>query len=475
MTLMSNRVLTCAFSLGLVASLSVNALAQVSSGTTQQLGAVNGSTETAPAVSGTNLVWTGYNGTNLDVFYQDISTGAAPVNLSNTTADNELFPQVSGTNVVWTHTSASSSGDIVTCVASSCKPTTIEAASSAVHFAHAAIGGNYVVFERISSQYDIDIFDVSIGAAPGPQITRDAAAQMHPRVSGDVVVYEDYNANPSSPAVYGYHVSTSGPAFLIAAPPAATPDIDGNNVVYVGNDAAGNNQIMLYNLATGATTQLTTAASAKTAPRVSGTRVTWADNRNGDNDVYVYDLSTSTETLLAGGPNDQSAPDIDGGRIVYTASDGNGNPFVYLYTFPGTSSSTSSAPTQPVAALPVGCDPTQTDLVDGPMVLTQTSSATISASRSFKSIAGKDYYMCVTNGNADGTGRSSHLMGTVDGAIVLTPTNLGAAASPVAYAAVTVLATSAAPATTSTGTHTWAAALYSQPNTTASVSIRVAK
>jgi hypothetical protein len=178
--------------------------------------------------------------------------------------------------------------------------------------------------------------------------------------------------------------------------------------------------------------------------------------------------------MLAGGPDDQSMPDIDGGRIVYSASDGNGNPYVYLYTYAGTTT-TNSSPTQPVAALPLGCDPSQTDLVDGPMVLNETTAATISASRSFKSIAGKDYYMCVTNGNADGTARSSHIMGTVDGAIVLTPTSLGAAASPVAYAAVTVLATSSQPATTSTGTHTWAVALYAQPNTTASISIRVAK
>jgi beta propeller repeat protein len=474
MTLMSNRVLTCAFSLGLVASMSAPALAQVSSTTTQQIGAIQYTTQTAPAVSGTVLVWTTLSGTNLDIYSQDISTGAPPVNLTNSANDGEQAPDISGTSIVWTHTggASKSSGDVILYNSSTGKTQNIAAASSAVHFAHPAINGNYIVFERITGQYDIDIYDQSIGAAPGPQITRDAAVQMHPRVSGDVVVYEDYNSNANVPAAYGYHVSTSGPPFLIAAAPAATPDIDGNNVVYVGADSAGNNQIMLYNLATLVTTTLTTAASHKTTPRISGNRIVWSDDRNGEgSDVYVYDLSTNSETLLAFGPNDESAPDVDGGRIVYTGTDGNGNPYVYLYTYPGTT--VNSAPvTTPVTILPIGCDPSLTDLADGPMVLTETGTATISASRSFKSVASKTYYMCVVNGLSDGTERSSHVMGTVDGSIVLTPTNLGAAASPVAYAAVTVLVTSSVAATTN---HSWAGAVYQQANTTASISIRVAK
>lgn len=454
---------TCALAVGAVALVAGVVRADVA-GTTQQLGALAGSTQTAPAISGTGVVWTNLTGTNFDIFYQDVSMGSAPVNLTNTPGENEFLEDIDKDAVVWIHTGNGSDGDIVLYDTSTNQKAIVAASTSSVHFAHPAISGNYVVFERITAtQVDIDVYDRTIGGSPGPQVTNDAAMQAHPRVSGDLVVYEDYSDPSGAAAVYGYHVLTSGPAFLIAKP-ARWPDVDGNNVVYVGSDAAGNDQIYLYDLTTGSARALTTAASSKMMPRISGSRVVWTDNRNGDDDVYSYDLTTGSEALLAGGPGSQSTGDISGDRVVYSGPDAAGNDAVWLFTYAG-------APPDP---LPEGCDPAKTDLVDGPVSLSEPARRPVGTVQHFAATAGRRYFVCVENGLPDGTERSSHVIVTVDGEVVLTPSDFKPNANPPAHVA-QALDLDHEAQNHKNGQHEWAASLFAQPDTTVRVSIRVAK
>ncbi len=455
---------TCVVALGAVTLIAATVRADVQ-GTTQQLGALAGSQQLTPAISGSGVVWTNFDGTQADIYFQDVAGSGAPVNITNTPGDNEFLEDIDQGAVVFTHTGGpgNSPGDVFLYDTSSGTSATVAAATSTVHFQHPAISGNYVVFERITTQYDIDIYDRTIGGSPGPQVTNDAAMQAHPRVSSDVVVYEDYNANPSVPSVFGYHVSTSGPPFQIAAV-GSLPDIDGNNVVYVGNDSAGSSQIYLYDLTSGITRPLTTVASAKSTPRISGSRVIWTDNRNGDDDVFLLDLSTNSESLLAGGAGSQTVGDVSGNRVVYASTDASGNSSVFLFTI--------AAPPPP--DLPPGCDPAKTTLVDGPVTLTESTRRAAYGEHEFATQPGRTYYVCVDNGRADGSGKSSHVLVAVDDQTVLTPANFMPQSNPPAHVAAP-LSFHHRDDGDDSGEHEWRAALFAQPGTTITVSIRVAK
>lgn len=441
-------------------------------GTTQPIGAQAGSSQSAPAISGSGIVWTNLTGSNFDIYYQDVAGSAAPVNLTKTDGENEFLEDIDRGAVVWTHTGGGSNGDIILYDTATGARATVAASTPSVQFEHPAISGNYVVFERITSQFDIDVYDRTIGGSPGPQVTNDAAMQMHPRVSGDVIVYEDYGNDPNAPpAVYGYHISSNGPRFLIAAAPARWPDVDGDHVVYVGVDGAGHGQIYLYDLAAGTARALTSAASDKMTPRISGDRVVWTDDRNGDDDVYTYDLATGAEDLLAGGAGSQSTGDISGNRVVYNNRDAAGNETVFLFTFND----------PPPSDLPVGCDPAKTDLVDGPTALSELSRRPVVGRGDFSSAAHRTYYVCVENGKPDGSAKSANVIVTVDGRVVLTPSDFQPRANPPTHVAAQLDLEQLRHwywgwwRRHDASAHQWAASLFASPGSTISVSIRVAK
>jgi TolB protein len=407
---MTYALRTCAFALGVMAVFASTVRAD--SGTTQQLGGgTPGWTQNAPTLSGAGVVWTNFDGAQFDVYYQDVTVGSTPINLTASLAGDQFLQDIDRGSVVFTNTKpGATSSDILLIDASTRATTNIASGGTTVNFAHPAISSAWIVFERITSQYDIDLVDRATNSSPGFQVTFDAAAQRFPRVSGNVVVYEDYNANPSVASVAGCLIGVSSCTTFNVAAVGRQPDIDGDNIVYVGKDTAGSDQVYLYSVAAATTTQLTSALSDKSQPRVSGNRVVWADKRSGDYDIYSYDLTTKAETKIIGTTGvDETLGDIDGDRLVYQTSTGG----VFLYLF--------AAPPPPPSGLPFGCDPDKTDLVDGPTTSTQPSSRPVYAGRTFSTVAGKTYYVCIDDGNAAGAHRTSSVLVTVDNGIVLTP------------------------------------------------------
>lgn len=426
-----SRLLAVLFTVGAMA----RADAAVTGTKTQLSTGSASATQTAPAVSGTNVVWT--NSTtapaDFDIWLLDLSSTVPARNLTNSPNENEFLEDVDGNNVVWTHQSASAPGDIVVYDTTTNTRTTIATSSPTLHFEQPAIQGRYVVYVRVNSQADIDGYDNLLGLPFARTVTNDAALQARPRVSGDVIVYEDYNASASNGQIFGYHIATAGPSFPIAvrSTKQTQPDVDGNNVTWVDDNGAaaptGTDQIMLYDVVTKTTRQLTTVASHKIQPRLSGSRLVWTDDRAGNLDVYCYDLAAGSEEVLIGGPGDQMLADIDGARVVYTSNE-SGFESVYLFTI-------SDPPPPPPPVYPPGCDPALTDLVGSTVTMTKPAHKPVFAGASFATTSGKQYYVCVEDGLADGSQRSAHVIFAADGEVVLKPSDFKPASNPPRYVA----------------------------------------
>jgi TolB protein len=369
-----------------------------------------------PAISGTNVVWTeaetpaGSN-TNFDIYYFDINNPASGLNLTNTPAEQEFLEDIDGTNVVWTRTTAGVPGDIVVYDLATNTNTTVAASSTSVYFQQPAIRGSWITFLRVGAQVDVFLYNLMTGAVG--LITNDAAPQARPRVSPNLVVYEDYNSGNAD--IIGYTVP-SGPAFTIASGSndQITPDVDGNTVVYV-EYVNGTTQIFAYDVAARTTRQLTSSTSTKVLPRISGNRVVWSDDRAGNLDLYMADIAAGTEEPLVTGSGDQFLSDIDGNRVVYTDNSA-GFEQVYLFTF-------SSDPPPPPPKLPPGCDPKKTDLVGSMVSMQRNDLRPIYIHGDFKADPNKTYYVCVENGRPDGSQRTAQFSFEANHRLVLNPSD----------------------------------------------------
>lgn len=79
-----------------------------------------------------------------------------------------------------------------------------------------------------------------------------------------------------------------------------------------------------------AETRLTTDTAAQSLPAMSGEMVVYQDLRNGNNDIYLYNLATGIEARLTSDPSAQTKPAISGVNVVYQDLR-NGNSDIYLY------------------------------------------------------------------------------------------------------------------------------------------------
>jgi len=126
-----------------------------------------------------------------------------------------------------------------------------------VYFAQPAIKRRWIVFVKVTTQSDIAGYDNLTGLPF--TVTNDPAYHARPRVSGDGIVYEDYNSGNAD--VFGYHILTGCAPFPIATGPSNqfAPAIDGTTVVWVDCiNPCAIDQIFTYDLVTQVTRQLTT-------------------------------------------------------------------------------------------------------------------------------------------------------------------------------------------------------------------------
>jgi beta propeller repeat protein len=231
-------------------------------------------------------------------------------------------------------------------------------------------GSRVVYVDNRHGNYELYAMDLVTGLET--RVTTDPGNQLHHDLSGDYLVYEDWQPNASvelraydfrtgagfpitndvitgsetAPAISGHRVvygsnrETGGGVFLYDLisgvempleqqdPPWITarrdsnhPDISGSRVVWQerwsGLPTADDTDIMLYDLSTGERRQLTTDTKEQTNPAIDGNYVVYEDMRHGNREIYLYDLSTNQETRITNDPNEQRRPRIADGVIVW--------------------------------------------------------------------------------------------------------------------------------------------------------------
>jgi len=126
-------VRTCAFALGVMAAFATSVRADA--GTSQQLGGgTAGWSQNSPALSGGGVVWTNFDGTQFDIFYQDVAVaGGAPTNLTGNIPGDQFLEDIDRGTVVFTNTKPNaSSSDILTIDANSKVVTNIASGGTSV-------------------------------------------------------------------------------------------------------------------------------------------------------------------------------------------------------------------------------------------------------------------------------------------------------------------------------------------------------
>jgi beta propeller repeat protein len=180
---------------------------------------------------------------------------------------------------------------------------------------HPRISGSRVVWQDLrNGKWDIYTKNLTGGAAT--LIPSVSADRQHPAVDGNVVVWQDgRNGNGD---IYGYDLSSSTELVVsIASGDQADPVISGNWVAWQDN-RDGNWDIFAYNISTLETVRITSHERDQLHPVLSGTTVTWEDYRHGFGEIYQYDLVTRTETQVSSGPADQTLPARSGASLVWT-------------------------------------------------------------------------------------------------------------------------------------------------------------
>src|SRR5437764_4345677 len=104
MGLMKAATRTCAVALGVVAAFASTVRAD--SGSSLQLGGgTAGWSQNSPALSGAGVVWTNFDGTQFDIYYQDVSAaGSTPSNLTASLPGDQFLEDIDRGSVVFTNT-----------------------------------------------------------------------------------------------------------------------------------------------------------------------------------------------------------------------------------------------------------------------------------------------------------------------------------------------------------------------------------
>lgn len=143
---------------------------------------------------------------------------------------------------------------------------------------------------------------------------QDRSDQFDPAISGNLVVYTDARGRDLD--VYAYDLA-AGEEFPVTTASGNQQLTDVWNGFIVYSDL-GLRHVMLFDTATGATTDLNEGATTVSLdPSIGDGLVAWTDNRDGNWEIYARDLATGDERRISDALDRDEASSTKGGVIVW--------------------------------------------------------------------------------------------------------------------------------------------------------------
>ena len=164
------------------------------------------------------------------------------------------------------------------------------------------ISGDYVVFQWLFNYNSVFLYRISTTTL-SPALT---TGGQYPRISGDHIVW----ATTTNLQVY----SISGNAVIANLTPtpayATSHEIDGNHIIWAGNDG----EIYLYDIANPPAVRITNNAITDTAPVINGDYIAW----QGGSNIYMYQISTGATTQISTSNAATGDHWVDDGTVMWT-------------------------------------------------------------------------------------------------------------------------------------------------------------
>ncbi|MBI1921556.1 MAG: hypothetical protein HYS23_10825 [Geobacter sp.] len=192
---------------------------------------------------------------------------------------------------------------------------------------HPRVSGTRVVWQDMRNG-NWDIYTRDLAAGDSVKITSGAADHQFPAVAGNIIVWQD-NRNGNWD-IYGHDLAT-GTEFTVFSGEGdqERPVIAGEWMAWQDN-RNGNRDIYAYNLTARESVQLTSHERDQLHPAIAGTTVAWEDYRNGLGEIYRYDLVSRTETRVTLDPENQTLPALSAAGLVWT-DQRNGQKDIYIH------------------------------------------------------------------------------------------------------------------------------------------------
>ena len=197
-----------------------------------------------------------------------------------------------------------------------------------------SIDGQSVVFQgaRTGAYDDIYLYEVNNGQRT--QITFNTSPgdsnDWNPRIQGGRVVWEkDMVGTGAQPGIYLYEMGLGTTSMIIPGNDYRDPDIWGDYVVCVKGVVAGgkvSSQVILHNLGTGETKELTDSSKNNENPRIDNGKIVWNQgdawtqgmpNPGLSYQIVMYDIASETMTSLTNNVAGNLAPAIEGDLVAW--------------------------------------------------------------------------------------------------------------------------------------------------------------
>jgi beta propeller repeat protein len=273
-------------------------------------------------ISDRYAVWSSYKYGNLDIFIYNLPTKVVS---RTTNASDQNSPAVYGDRVVWVDSLNGGSDIYLQNMTSKVQTRVITNGGSEFP----DIYGDYIAYFKYSGTNEKDIYLYNIKTKASTKVEGSIRSDADLlRVYKNKLIWWMSTNDETNSGVYIYDITTETKTKIIHN--AYNPNIYENSIVFDRQTSEYTNDIFMYNITSGKTTQLTTNSDDQRRPIIYGNSVIWLDDRNTGGQIYAYDLKTKQQIHTASGNNEWTA--IFGSKVAAIRYNGDSGRDVYLLT-----------------------------------------------------------------------------------------------------------------------------------------------